>query len=45
MRVADGDEPNNGFDAREVIMGERDRSEQLDREFWELISDEVDEAG
>lgn len=45
MRVVSGDEPNNGCDARDVIMGERDRSEQLDRELWELISDEVDEEG
>lgn len=33
------------LDAREVIMNERDRSEQLDRDFWELIGDEVDEEG
>lgn len=36
----------SGFlDAKEVIMCERDRSEQLDRDFWELIGDEVDAEG
>ena len=32
-------------DSRKKEENMRDRAEQADREFWELIGDEVDEAG